>query len=176
MDINTPHAVAVPFSQSSEIVSTQIETAKPVATADRIKTIDIIRGVALCGILLMNIPGFGIVFTAFEYVRRGPHNTADYFTDEAIAVFFEGTMRGLFSMLFGAGMILFTQNKTNRPGGASVGELYYRRLLWLTLFGVLMAISFCGGVIFYMHMAFVECCCIHLEKQQSSGYSLWALH
>ena len=136
MDINTPHAVAVPFSQSSEIVSTQIETAKPVATADRIKTIDIIRGVALCGILLMNIPGFGIVFTAFDDVRRGPHNTADYFTDETIAVFFEGTMRGLFSMLFGAGMILFTQNKTNRPGGATVGELYYRRLLWLTLFGI----------------------------------------
>jgi uncharacterized membrane protein YeiB len=47
MDINTPQ-------------SNQVETPQPVAASERIKTIDIVRGVALCGILLMNIPGFGI--------------------------------------------------------------------------------------------------------------------
>src|SRR5678815_4930980 len=55
------------------------------------------------------------------------------------SIFFEGTMRGLFSMLFGVGMILFTQNKVELPGGPSVAEFYYRRLLWLVLFGVFNA-------------------------------------
>ena len=36
----------------------QIETAGPVAAAERIKTIDIVHGVALLGILMMNIPDF----------------------------------------------------------------------------------------------------------------------
>ena len=53
--------------------------------------------------------------------------------------FFSGTMRGLFSMLFGAGMILFTQNKKETPGGITVAEYYYRRLLWLVFFGLLNA-------------------------------------
>src|SRR5215208_1605463 len=107
MDIQTP----IPGAAVSSISEAQIETTKPVAITDRIRTVDMIRGVALCGILLMNIPGFGISWSAFDTIRRGPHNTADFYTDEVIAVFFEGTMRGLFSMLFGAGMILFTQNK-----------------------------------------------------------------
>jgi len=42
-------------------------------------------------------------------------------------------------MLFGVGMILFTQNKVELPGGPSVAEFYYRRLLWLVLFGLFNA-------------------------------------
>jgi len=124
---------------------------RPVAATERIQTIDIIRGVALCGILLMNIPGFGIAFNAFDLVRRGPHNTADFYTDATIAIFFEGTMRGLFSMLFGAGMVLFTMNKKDQPGGPTVGELYYRRLLWLTGFGLINAFLFLwiGDILFF---------------------------
>src|SRR5215213_272182 len=150
MEISTPQTVTTSISHE-ELPKTIAQSAKPVSTGDRIKTIDIIRGVALCGILLMNIPGFGISWTAFDSVRRGPHNTADYYTDEVIAVFFEGTMRGLFSMLFGAGMILFTQNKINRPGQATVGELYYRRLFWLTLFGVVNAYIFLwiGDILYF---------------------------
>src|SRR5215218_5230142 len=116
-----------------------IITARPVDTAERIKTIDMVRGVALLGILLMNIPGFGMDWSEFDPIRRGPHNTADFRTMQVIEVFFSGTMRGLFSMLFGAGMILFTMNKKDTPGGVTVGELYYRRLLLLVMFGVFNA-------------------------------------
>lgn len=117
----------------------QINTPGPVNTAERIKTIDIVRGVALLGILLMNIPGFGMDWSEFDNIRRGFHNTADFRTLLVIEVFFSGTMRGLFSMLFGAGMILFTLNKKDIPGGISVSELYYRRLLLLVMFGVFNA-------------------------------------
>ena len=151
MEINIPQAVTGSISQHEQQHKIETESAKPVAAGDRVKTIDIIRGVALCGILLMNIPGFGISWSAFDSIRRGPHNTADFYTDQVIAVFFEGTMRGLFSMLFGAGMILFTQNKTNRPGQATVGELYYRRLFWLTMFGVVNAYIFLwiGDILYF---------------------------
>jgi uncharacterized protein len=110
---------------------------QPVAKADRIQTVDLIRGFALLGILLMNIPGFGGVDgMMFESILNGPHNTKDYYTVMAIFTFFDGTMRGLFSMIFGAGMVLFTLNKKEVPGGPSVAEYYYRRLLWLVLFGL----------------------------------------
>ena len=84
---------------------TMVQAAKPVATADRIQTVDLVRGFALLGILMMNIPIFGINGSATQKILSGPHNTADYYTLAVISTLFEGTMRGLFSMLFGAGMI-----------------------------------------------------------------------
>ena len=124
---------------------------QPVAAADRIKTIDMIRGFALLGILLMNIPGFGINWEYFEAIRNGPHNTKDFYTEAAVDIFFAGTMRGLFSMLFGAGMILFIQGKKELPDGPTIAEYYYRRLLWLVLFGIINAyvLLWDGDILFF---------------------------
>lgn len=125
--------------------------AKPVASADRIKSIDAIRGVALLGILMMNIPGFGINWDFWNRVLTGPRTGADYYTFATVFTLFEGTMRGLFSMLFGAGMVLFMQNKQDVPGGPAVSEYYYRRLLWLVLFGVFNAyiLLWQGDILFF---------------------------
>ena len=126
----------------------------PVAQADRIKTIDMIRGFALLGILLMNIPGFGLNWDGWYNMMIGPHDTKDYYTMTVIMSFFEGTMRGLFSMLFGAGMILFTQNKHELPDGPTVTEYYYRRLLWLVLFGMFNAfvLLWFGDILYFYGM------------------------
>ena len=51
-------------------------------------------------------------------------------------LFFEGTMRGLFSMLFGAGIILMTSRAEARGAGLDVAEIYFRRNLWLIAFGL----------------------------------------
>jgi len=71
-----------------------------------------------------------------------------------VFTFFEGTMRGLFSMLFGAGMVLFMQNKESLPGGPTVGEYYYRRLLWLVLFGLFNAyiLLWTGDILYFYGM------------------------
>jgi uncharacterized protein len=158
MDINLPgsasNEVVLPLQQHTNGNGTSLATQdmpKPVATADRIKTIDMIRGVALLGILLMNIPIFGIDTSVFDRVLRGPHNTADFHTMEVVTAFFDGTMRGLFSMLFGAGMVLFTFNKKEVAGGPTIAEYYYRRLLWLVAFGLVNAYIFLwkGDILFY---------------------------
>ncbi|GAO43538.1 DUF418 domain-containing protein [Flavihumibacter petaseus] len=124
---------------------------QPVAKAERIRTIDMIRGVALLGILLMNIPGFGMHWSNFITILKGSRINADYQTFLVVITFFEGTMRGLFSMLFGAGMILFMRNKEDAPGGATVSEYYFRRLLWLVGFGLINAFIFLwnGDILFF---------------------------
>lgn len=114
-------------------------TAQPVQKSDRIKTIDMIRGLALLGILLMNIPFFSGDETVMYDVMQGEHNTWDFRTLAVVNSFFDSTMRGLFSMLFGAGMLLFLMNKKETSEGPGVAELYYRRLLWLVFFGVINA-------------------------------------
>ena len=54
-------------------------------------------------------------------------------------------------MLFGAGMILFTMNKKETPGGVTIAELYYRRLLLLVLFGVIHGYVIWTGDILYLY-------------------------
>jgi uncharacterized protein len=135
-----------------ETGNTNITSPQPVEKADRLQTVDLIRGFALLGILLMNIPGFGGVDgMMFDQILQGPHNTKDYYTVMTMFTFFDGTMRGLFSMIFGAGMILFTLNKKEVPGGPSVAEYYYRRLLWLVLFGLFnqFVLLWFGDILFF---------------------------
>lgn len=144
-----PQAVIIPL-QGNAATGEQSGT-KPVATADRVKSIDTIRGVALLGILMMNIPGFGINWDFWYTVTHSPRSGSDYYTFATVFVFFEGTMRGLFSMLFGAGMVLFMLNKKDIPGGTTVAEYYYRRLGWLVLFGLFNAfvLLWQGDILFF---------------------------
>ena len=72
---NTPGNAAaseIPLQDSEDKSVT-----KPVASADRIKSIDSIRGVALLGILLMNIPGFGMGWGFWYDITHGPRAGAD---------------------------------------------------------------------------------------------------
>ncbi len=147
IDLSTDDLLPADTGQGQEAVLQPM----PVVKEDRIGTIDMVRGFALCGILLMNILGFSTNYDTFQQVMEGSHTNADYITLGAIFTFFDGTMRGLFSMLFGAGMILFTLNKHERATGPRVADYYYRRLIWLVLFGVLNAfvLLWQGDILFY---------------------------
>lgn len=127
-----------------------LDTPRPVAKADRIQTIDLVRGLALLGILMMNIPGFGYLNSSiFELVKHP--QSADFYTFAVVETAFSGTMRALFSMLFGAGMVLFMTNKKEMGDGPAVAEFYYRRLIWLVLFGVFNAyvLLWPGDILFF---------------------------
>lgn len=143
--------VNTPAAAGETVVVPDSDIPHPVNTIDRIQTVDMVRGFALLGILLMNIPIFGIDSSVYHTVLNGSQKTTDFLTMEVVYSFFDGTMRGLFSMLFGAGMILFTLNKKEIPGGVTVAEYYYRRLLWLVAFGLFNAyvLLWTGDILFY---------------------------
>src|SRR5262245_60410833 len=110
--------------------------AAPVADTQRLRLIDALRGIALLGILLMNIPGFAMPRYYSEAFRNDPSN-ANFWLDHVIGVLFEGKMRALFGMIFGAGVLLFVLKKEQT--GKSVTWLFYRRMIWLVLFGLIHA-------------------------------------
>jgi uncharacterized protein len=110
--------------------------AAPISDSARLKLIDALRGVALLGILLMNIPGFAMPDYFSESFKTNPANV-NFWVSAVIAVGFEGKMRALFGMIFGAGVLLFVSKK--EQAGRSVTGLFYRRMLWLILFGLIHA-------------------------------------
>ena len=76
----------------------------------RFISLDVVRGIAVMGILLMNIIGFAMpqaaYFTPIAYGGATPPDIAVWATN---FVFSDGKMRGLFSVLFGASMLLVIQ-------------------------------------------------------------------
>lgn len=124
----------------------------PVAARERISSVDLLRGVALLGILLMNIVDFGLPGVAYSdpSVVGGDKgfNLAAWFVNQ---VMFEGKMRALFSMLFGAGVIILTARAEERGAHREIADIYYRRTLWLIGFGLLHAYFIWGGDILYFY-------------------------
>src|SRR5919201_7032517 len=110
--------------------------AAPVSESERLKLIDALRGVALLGILLMNIPGFAMPNYFAESFKSDP-TSVNFWLNAVITVFFEGKMRALFGMVFGAGVLLFVSKKEQT--GKPVTGLFYRRMMWLVLFGLIHA-------------------------------------
>ena len=113
------------------------EILKPTISTERINSIDIIRGVALLGILLMNITGFGLYKAYDNPTNSGGATGLNLSVWWINSMFFEGTLRGMFSMLFGAGIFLFTSRSSDNNQGCMVTDLFFRRLLWMLLFGVI---------------------------------------
>ena len=102
----------------------------------RIATLDIVRGVAVMGILAMNIVGFAMPPAA--YLNPGAYGTESGWDLASWAfsfVFVDGKMRGLFSFLFGASLLLVIEKAEAK--GESAASVHFRRMLWLLLFGYL---------------------------------------
>lgn len=120
------------------IESEAASTAAPVTGKARIQSIDTLRGVALLGILLMNIIAFANPFAAYLVPTvDGATSGANLATFMTVDIFFEGSMRAIFSMLFGAGMLIFLNKPNSEP--EVVKSLYYRRTLLLVCFGLFNA-------------------------------------
>ncbi len=127
------------------------EVIKPTAGTERIAAMDITRGIALFGILLMNIVGFGLYKAYFDPTNNGGATGWNLNVWWMNNLFFEGTMRGMFSMLFGAGILIFTARSLEKKG-ATVTDLFFRRLLWMVLFGIVHCYLFLwSGDILYCY-------------------------
>lgn len=139
-------------------METQNATLSPIETQERVTALDIMRGFVLCGILLMNINGFGLANAYGDPTISGGSTGWNLYTWIATNMFFEGTMRGLFSLLFGVGMFILLDRMDKRHAGIKGADIYFRRLTWLLLFGVLHAylLIWSGEILFnYALMGFL---------------------
>jgi uncharacterized protein len=113
--------------------------SSPTTAQERILALDALRGVAVLGILLMNIIGFGLPHAYTDPSNAGGTTGADLGTWIITSMLFEGTMRGLFTLLFGAGVVLYTRRLERAGVGLESADLYFRRTMWLIVFGLVNA-------------------------------------
>ncbi|MEB2785593.1 DUF418 domain-containing protein [Algoriphagus persicinus] len=109
----------------------------PLAESERIQSLDVMRGIVLFGILLMNINAFGLANSYNDPTVAGGFAGWNLYTWIATNMFFEGTMRGLFSLLFGVGMFIFLDRLSKRGAGIKAADIFFRRLTWLLVFGLI---------------------------------------
>src|SRR5271154_6557622 len=139
----------------------ELNALRPVTRAERLSSMDVLRGFSLMGILVMNICDFAYGFTNYAFplstvkpVFNGPHwklNTAVWFMRW---IFAEGKMRAMFSMLFGAGVILLTERGLARGAGIRAADIFTRRNMWLVLIGMLHGyLIWHGDILFYYGVA-----------------------
>lgn len=126
-------------------------------TASRIVLLDALRGFALLGILLMNVLAFGLPSPAYSFpgFDVDPAGGTDRIAWILVELFGEGSMRGMFSLLFGAGLLLFTTGPA-----AKSAAVHYRRMFFLLLFGlfdayvllwfgdILICYALCGALLY----------------------------
>lgn len=118
----------------------------------RIRTLDLIRGVAVLGILAVNITSFAAPGGAgYSPNLPSPGSPADNWAFGFTLIFFEGKMRALFSLLFGASLLLYVERKD--AAGADGAMLQVRRLLWLGLIGWLHFLLLWDGDILFLYAA-----------------------
>ena len=120
--------------------------AGPVRETGRVTSLDLIRGVAVLGILLMNAVSFKFGHGPYFNLSAGGSETwLDWAVGIFGEVFIDQKFMGLFSLLFGAGMILFIDRASAR-GRRAVWLNLWRNALWL-LTGVLHILLWDGDVL-----------------------------
>jgi uncharacterized protein len=145
----------------------------PIVPNERAQVIDVLRGFALLGILLMNIEGFVgplmRALTGLDTTLSG----ADLVVDGLIYILVQGKFYTLFSLLFGAGFAMILQRAEQR--GSAGGWLFFRRSLVLLGIGLLHFIFLWSGDIltFYALIAFVLL--LFFRRTPQSRLPKWAL-
>lgn len=155
-DAPTPHALGdAPPATSTAAV----DRDRPASGSERLDALDLVRGVALLGILLMNIRAFAMITAAYSnptfWGGASLSNTVVYYATSILA---DQRFMTLFSLLFGAGVALMT-SRAERAGARAVPR-HFRRMAWLLVFGlihayliwwgdVLTAYAIAGAVVVY---------------------------
>ena len=111
---------------------------EPVAESQRIRSIDTLRGFALLGILLLNIIAFsGPIAAYFDPSADNEVSGLNLAVAMFVDIWGEGAFRAIFSMLFGAGLLIFLDKPVAEEG--RLKSLYYRRTWLLVAFGLFNA-------------------------------------
>jgi uncharacterized protein len=110
---------------------------------ERVWTIDVIRGVALLGILLLNIQSFSMPIAAYSNPEVfGIETRLDLWVSRVVHVVGSFKFMSMFSILFGVGIVLMSRHI--EPLGRSTSR-HYVRMAWLLAFGMIHAYVFWHG-------------------------------
>lgn len=130
----------------------------PVGASERHDVVDFLRGCALLGILVMNIQSFAMPFAVyFNPTALGDRGPLDFGIWLIGHLFFDQKFMTIFSILFGAGILLMTSRA--EASGARPARLHYRRMFALLIFGlihayliwygdILVLYAVCGSIVF----------------------------
>ncbi|MDR4987791.1 MAG: hypothetical protein RG741_02990, partial [Bacteroidales bacterium] len=146
---------------------------KPVKGTERKEILDFLRGIALLGILLVNMAFFNTPFVAqispeFALWDDLPNTIARWFN----WLFLEGKFYPMFSLLFGIGFYFFLEKAENSLN--PVVFTYRMRLLYLLLFGILHVTLLWNGdiLILYALSGFVM---TWFKKRSNKTILIWAI-
>jgi uncharacterized protein len=127
--------------------------ATPVVDTERIRSLDALRGFALFGVLVMNMQAFADVFAVYmNPFAAGEISTLDFACWCVNHVLADAKFITIFSMLFGAGIVLMATRARARTGRSA--GLHYRRMAWLMLFGLAHALLLWYGDILFLYGLF----------------------
>src|SRR5437868_5049371 len=149
-------------------MSTEI---RPIPVSERIEVLDVLRGLAVGGILIGNMQwfsGYGMVPSSVE--AQAP--LVDHITHFLVHFFVEGKFYSIFSFLFGFGFALQIARAEER--GDTKASLFKRRLFWLLVLGLMHgALLWAGDILsIYALMGFL----LILFRRKTDGALLkWAL-
>ena len=142
----------------------------PISLQERIEILDVLRGLAVCGILIGNMQWFsGYGMMPPSVARQSPF--ADQLTHFLVHFFVEGKFYSIFSFLFGFGFALQIARAEER--GDLKASLFKRRLVWLLVIGLLHAYLLWSGDILsiYALMGFLL---ILFRKKPNGALLKWA--
>lgn len=119
----------------------------PVSSKERILSLDVLRGFAILGILIMNIQSYAMIQAAYlnptSYGDLSGSNKWVWIFSHILA---DQKFMTIFSILFGAGIVLMTRRAEAKKRSAA--KLHYRRTFWLLIIGLFHAyILWCGDIL-----------------------------
>ena len=130
----------------------------PAMPRERIISLDVLRGFAVLGILVMNIQSFSMISAAYmNPAAYGDLTGINKWVWVISHILANAKFMAIFSMLFGAGVILFSEKAILK--GRRAGGLHFRRMFWLFVFGmihayfiwygdILVTYALCGMIVF----------------------------
>lgn len=123
---------------------------QPTQTKARVQSLDIVRGFALLGILLMNIQSFSMPEAAYlNPTAYGDFNGINWWVWSLSHILVDSKFMAMFSLLFGAGVLLFCEHLEARQGNSFF--IHYRRMFWLMIFGLLHAHLIWSGDVLFLY-------------------------
>lgn len=134
---------------------------------ERVTSIDIIRGFALIGIFLVNVPSMFMpdFFYHFEY------DGIDRFIRLFYDLFIQTKFYTIFAFLFGVSGFYFI--KSIEKKGLSPEKFFSKRLIWMFLFGIIHITLLWGGDILHTY-SFLGFSLLLFYKRKVKTMIIWA--